>query len=127
MFLNAPRKICMVFETIYLMREAVKRANQNKVYIPIESLRGAVKALLEEDAVAIYPTNAANLDEDLREMQRLSLLTIKGDVVVIYREDFLRATRFVEKQEELLKDDRYASAILEKLKQRARQIQLLQD
>ena len=117
----------MVFETIYLMREAIKRANQNEVYIPIESLRGAVKALLEEDAVAIYPTNAANLDEDLREMQRLSLLTIKGDVVVIYREDFLRATRFVEKQEELLKDDRYASAILEKLKQRARQIQLLQD
>jgi hypothetical protein len=117
----------MVFETVYLMREAVKRADQNVIYIPIESLRNTIKALLEE-SIAIYPVNnITSLDKDLREMQKQSLLAIKGDKIVLRKEDFLRATQFVERQEELLKDDMYASTILTRLKQRAQQIQLLQD
>ncbi len=117
----------MVFETVYLVREAVKRADQNVAHIPIESLRNAVRALLEED-VAIYPVNSiTSLDEDLREMQKQSILAIKGDKIVLHKEDFLRATQFVERQEELLKDDKYASAIFAKLKQGAQQIQVLQD
>jgi predicted Fe-Mo cluster-binding NifX family protein len=116
----------MVFETIYLVREAVRRAEQNVVYIPIESLRNAIKALLEE-GIAIYPVNSiTNLDEDLKEMQKQSILAVKDGKVMIYKEDFLCATQFVEKQEELLKDDKYASTIFAKLKQKAQQIQLLQ-
>ncbi len=116
----------MVFETIYLLRQAVLSAAQDVVYIPIESLRNAVRALLEEDNIAIYPINGINLDEDLKEMQK-SLLAVEGDNVVINRKAFLKATEFVEEQEELLRDDRYASAILTKLKQRAQQIQILQN
>ena len=116
----------MVFETIYLMREAVKRANQNEVYIPTESIKSAIKNLLEEDGIAIYPSNVSNLDEDLKEMQKMALLTVEGDKVVINREAFLNVTKFAEEQEELLKSDRYAAAIFAKLKQRAQQIQILQ-
>jgi hypothetical protein len=116
----------MVFEAIYLLRQAVKRGAQDVIYIPIESLRVVVAKLLEEDNVAIYPSNVSNLDEDLREMQKALLLTVEGDKMVINREAFLNATKFVERQEELLKDDKYASAIFAKLRQRAQQIQLLQ-
>jgi GTPase involved in cell partitioning and DNA repair len=116
-----------LFETIYLMREAVKRASRDVVCIHIETLRNAVKVLLEEDDVAIYPVNnITSLHEDLREMQKQSLLAVKGDKVILRKEDFLRATKFAERQEELLKDNKYASAILTRLKQRAQQIQLLQ-
>lgn len=115
----------VVFETIYLLREATKYATQDVVYVPIESLRAVIRKLFEEDGVAIYPMNAViDLDQDLREMR--TLLTIQGGKVVINREAFLGATGFAEKQEELLKDDKYAATILEKLKQRARQIQILQ-
>jgi len=115
----------MVFETIYLLRQVVNRAAQDVVYIPIESLRAAVSKL-EEDNITLYPFNAtSNLDDDLREMQRQSLLNVYGNKVVVNRETFLRATKFVEKQEELLKDNKYASTIFTKLKQRAQQIQVL--
>jgi hypothetical protein len=116
----------MVFETIYLLREAVKRVTQNEVYISIKSLRDVIfKELLEEDNIAIY-SSEAGLDEDLKALQKLSFLTINDGKIVINREAFLNVTKFVEKQEELLKDDRYATAILKKLKQRAQHIQLLQ-
>jgi hypothetical protein len=116
----------MVFETIYLLREAVKRSTQNEVYISIKSLRDVIfKELLDEDYIAIY-SSEAGLDEDLKTLQKLSFLTINDGKIVINREAFLNATKFVEKQEELLKDDRYATAILKKLKQRAQHIQLLQ-
>jgi hypothetical protein len=115
----------MVFETVYLLRQAVKRATQDVVYIPTKSFRAVVAKLLEEDNIAIYPVNnLSNLDEDLREMQKSSLLVVENDRVVINRKVFLDATKFVERQEELLRDDRYASAIFAKLKQRARQIQV---
>jgi len=49
----------MVFETIYLLREAVKRVTQNEVYISIRSLRDVIfKELLEEDNIAIYSSEA---------------------------------------------------------------------
>ena len=119
-------KICMVFELLYLLREVVKRATQNEVYIPIESLKTAVKELLEDDNVAIYPTNTiGNVTEDLKELQKLSFLAMADDKVVINKEMFLNATRFVERQEELLKDDRYAMFLFTKLKQRAQRIQFL--
>jgi hypothetical protein len=115
-----------MFELLYLLREAVKRVAQNEVYIPIESLRAVVK-LFEDDDVAIYPTNAIkDVVEDLKELQKLSFLAIDGDKVAINKETFLNATRFVERQEELLKDDRYATFLFAKLKQKAQYIQLLQ-
>jgi hypothetical protein len=116
----------MVFEAIYLLREAVKRATQNEVHISIESLRKVIfQELLEEDNIAIY-SSEAGLDEDLEILQKLSFLTMNDGKIIINREAFLNATKFVEKQEELLKNDRYATAILEKLKQRARDIRPLQ-
>jgi hypothetical protein len=59
-------------------------------------------------------------------MQKLSFLTIDGDTVIIDREVFLNTTRFVERQEELFKDDSYATAILKKIKQKAQRVRLLQ-
>jgi hypothetical protein len=115
----------MVFETIYLLREAVKRVTQNEVYISIKSLRDVIFKELLKDNIAIY-SSEAGLDEDLKALQKLSFLTINDGKIVINREAFLNATKFVEKQEELLKDDRYATAILNILKQRAQHIQLLQ-
>lgn len=116
----------MAFELLYLLREVVKRATQNEVYIPVESLKTAVKELLEDDNVMIYPTNAIeDVTEDLKELQKLSFLKITDDKVVINKETFLNATRFVERQEELLKDDKYATFLFTKLKQRAQRIQLL--
>jgi hypothetical protein len=113
----------MVFEAIYLLREAVKRATQNEVHISIKSLRKVIfQELLGEDNIAIY-SSEAGLDEDLEILQKLSFLTMNDGKIIINREAFLNATKFVEKQEELLKDDRYATAILEKLKQRARDLQ----
>jgi len=113
-----------MFETIYLLRERVKNAAQNEVYISIESLRDVVfKELLGEDGIAIY-SSEADFYEDLRRLQKLPL-TISGDKVVINREKFLEATRFVERQEALLKGDKYAVDIFNKLKQRAQRIQPL--
>jgi hypothetical protein len=110
-----------VFETIYLLREVVKRAVQSEVRIPVEALRAAVRKLLEEDNIAIY-SSEAGLDEDLRTLQKQSLLTVDGGYVVIHKEGFLNATEFAERQEELLKGDRYAAYIFEKLKQKAEHI-----
>jgi hypothetical protein len=117
----------MAYETIYLLRETVKRAQSEEVRISIKSLRDVIfKELLEEDNIAIY-SSEAGLDEDLKALQKLSFLTIDDDKIVINREAFLNATKFVERQEELLRGDRYASVIFARLKQRAQQIQLLQD
>jgi hypothetical protein len=116
----------MAFELLYLLREVAKKAAQNELYIPIESLKTAVKELLEDDNVAIYPTNAIeDVAEDLKELQKQSFLTMTGNKVIINKETFLNATRFVERQEELLKDDKYATFLFTKLKQRAQRIQLL--
>jgi predicted nucleotidyltransferase len=94
------------------------------VCIPIESLRDVIfQKLLDEDKIAIY-SSEAGLYEDLETLQKLSFL-IRDSKIIINREAFLDATEFVEKQEELLKNDRYAMAILKKLKQRAREIRLL--
>ena len=109
-----------MFETVYLLREVVKRAVQNEVRMPVEALRGAVRKLFEEDNVAIY-NSEARLDEDLRTLQK-QFLTVDGGYVVISKEDFLGATKFAERQEELLRGDRYAAYIFEKLKQRAEHI-----
>jgi len=118
--------VYMVFEAIYLLREAVKGVTQNKVHISIESLRKVIfQELLEEDNIAIY-SSEAGLNEDLETLQKLSFLTMNDGEIIINREAFLNATKFVERQEELLKNDRYAIAILEKLKQRARDIRPLQ-
>jgi len=115
----------MAFETIYLIRESVKDTQKEIVQITIESLRKVIfQELLEEDNIAIYPT-IENLDEDLKTLEKLSFLTINDGKIIINREAFLNATKFVERQEELLKGDRYATAIFEKLKQRAKHIQLL--
>jgi hypothetical protein len=116
----------MVFETIYLLRERVLSVAQSEVQIPIKSLKDVIfRELLEEDSVAIYPSEK-ELDEDLKTLQEMSFLTISGDMVVINRESFLNATKFVERLEELLKDDKYATALFAKLKQRAQRIQVLQ-
>jgi hypothetical protein len=117
--------ISMVFEIIYLLREAVKSVAQNEVHISIESLRGIIKKLLDVDKIAIY-SSETGLDEDLKALQKLSFLTVSDGKIIINREAFLNATKFVERQEELLKDDRYATAILKRLKQRAREIRPLQ-
>ncbi len=116
----------MVFEIMYLLRSAVEKAVQDEVRIHIKSLRDVIfKELLEEDSIVIYPSDA-ELYEDLKILQRMSFITIDKDRIVINKEAFLNATRFIERQEELLKDDRYAAAILKKLRQRAQRIQLLQ-
>ncbi len=119
-------KVYMVFEVIYLLRSAVEGATQDKVYIHIKSLRDVIfKELLEEDNIVIYPSEA-ELYEDLQILQKMSFITINGDRIIINKKDFLNATKFVVGQEKLLKNDRYATAILEKLRQRAQRIQLLQ-
>jgi hypothetical protein len=110
----------MAYETLYLLREVVKRAAQNEIRIPIESLREIVIRLRDEDNVVIY--SVARLDEELGALQKLSFLAIEGDAVVIRRDAFLDATRFVERQEELFRHDRYAATILEKIKQKAQQL-----
>ncbi len=114
----------MAFETLYLLREVTKKAAQNEVHIPVESLKEIIKKLRDEDNIVIY--SVAKLDEELRALQNLSFLTIDGDVVVINREAFLNMTRFIERQEELFKDDNYAMAILKKIKQKAQHVKLLQ-
>jgi hypothetical protein len=119
-----PHETYMAFETIYLLREVAKGAVQNKIYIPTESLKEVIKRLLDEDNVVIY--SVTKLDEELRVLQKLSFLTIDVDVVVIDREAFLNMTSFVERQEELLRDDKYAMAILEKIRQKAQHVKLLQ-
>ena len=124
--LNARTITSMVLETIYLLREAVKNAARNEIYISIEikSLRDVIfQKLLEEYKIAIY-SSEEGLHEDLEMLQKLSLLTVNDDKIIINREAFLNATKFVEKQEELLKNDRYATVILKKLKQRAQEIQI---
>jgi len=111
-----------MFELMYMLRETAKAAPQNEVHISIELLRDVIfKKLLEEDNIAIYPSET-ELHEDLKVLQKLSFLTVNGGVVVINRDAFLDATEFVEKQLQLFKDDRYAMAILEKLKQKASQL-----
>jgi len=111
-----------MIELIYMLREAAKAAPQNEVHISIKSLRDAIfKKLLDEDNVAIYPSEA-ELHEDLKVLQKLSFLNVDNGVVVINRNAFLDATSFVEKQLQLFKYDRYATAILEKLRQRAPQL-----
>jgi hypothetical protein len=110
-----------MFETVYLLREVVKRAVQSEVRIPVEALRVAVRKLLEEDNIAIY-NSEAGLDEDLRALQKQSFLTVDGGYVVVSKEGFLNATKFAERQEELLRGDRYAAYIFEKLRQRAERI-----
>lgn len=114
----------VLLEFIYLLREAIKRAGQNEVRIPIESLREVITKLLDEDNIALF--SVARLDEELRTLQKLSFLTIDGDAVVIARDAFLNATEFVERQKELFKDDKYATAILEKIRQKAQHVKLLQ-
>ncbi len=116
----------MVFEIMYLLRECVKSVAQNEVHIPIKSLRDVIfKELLEEDNVVIYPSEL-ELNEDLKILQKMSFIAIDKDRIVINKEAFLDATRFIERQEELFKNDAYATAILKKLRQRAQRIQLLQ-
>jgi hypothetical protein len=112
-----------MFETVYLLREVAKRAAQNEIYIPTESLKEVIKRLLDEDNI-VY--SVAKLDEELRVLQKLSFLTIDDDVVVIDREAFLNMTSFVERQKELLRNDKYAMAILEKIRQKAQHVKLLQ-
>ena len=68
----------------------------------------------------------ARLDDELKTLQNLSFLTIDGDAVVIDREVFLSTTRFIERQEELFKNDSYAAAMLKKIKQKAQHVRLLQ-
>jgi len=105
-----------------MLRETTKAAPQNEVHISIELLRDVIfKKLLEEDNIAIYPSET-ELHEDLKVLRKLSFLTVNGGVVVINKDVFLGATEFVEKQLQLFKDDRYATAILEKLKQKASQL-----
>jgi len=114
----------VLFELVYLLREVAKRAGQNEVRIPIESLREVIIKLLDEDNVVLF--SITRLDEELKTLQKLSFLTINGDAVVITRDAFLNATEFVERQKELFKDDKYATAILEKIKQKAQYVKLLQ-
>ena len=114
----------VLFELAYLLREVAKRADQNEMRIPIESLREVIIKLLDEDNVVLF--SIARLDEELRTLQKLSFLTIDGDAVVIIRDAFLNTTEFVERQKELFKDDKYATAILEKIKQKAQYVKLLQ-
>jgi len=116
----------MAFETIYLLREITKSAQPAtaQIRIPVESLREVVRKLLDEDNIVIY--SIARLDDELKTLQNLSFLTIDGDAVVIDREVFLSTTRFIERQEELFKNDSYATAILKKIKQKAQHVRLLQ-
>lgn len=114
----------MAFEMLYLLRECAKIAAQGEVRIPIESLKEVIIRLIDEDNVVIY--SVAKIDEELRVLEKLSFLTIDGNMVVINKDAFLNATKFVERQEELLKNDRYATAILEKIKQKAQHVKLLQ-
>lgn len=110
-----------MIKLVYMLREVAKAAPQNELRISIELLKDVIfKKLLEEDNVVIYPSEA-ELYEDLKALQKLSFLTFDGDKIAINR-DFLNATSFVERQLQLLKGDRYATAILEKLKQRAPQL-----
>jgi hypothetical protein len=112
----------MVFETIYMLREVAKSATHSEVRIPIRSLKDAIfKELLEEDGIAIYPSET-EFYEDLKTLQKQSFITIDGGQIAINRDVFLRMTKFVERQEEMLRDDRYAVALFEKLKQRAQRI-----
>jgi hypothetical protein len=113
-----------VLELVYMLREAAKSAAQNEVRIPIESLWGAIRRLLEEDRIATCPSEEG-LHEDLMALQNLSLLTVRGGVIVLDRDAFLDATEYVERDVAgLLEalDDRYALAVLRGLKQRAREI-----
>ena len=112
----------MVFEVVYLLREAAKITDQHEVYVPIKLLRDVIfKELLEEDNIVIYPSET-ELNEDIKTLQKLSFFAVKEDKIVINRESFLSATKFIERQEELLKNDAYATAIFKKLKQRAPQL-----
>ncbi len=112
-----------MFELLYMLREVTKSAQTEEVYVAINSLRDVIKDLLEEDNIVLY-SSMTGLDEDLKALQKLSFITINNGKIVINKENFLNMTKFIEKQEELLKNDRYATAILEKLKQRARRIKL---
>jgi hypothetical protein len=115
----------MALELVYLLREVAKRAAaQGEVRIPIESLREVVIRLLDEDNVALF--SITRLDEELKVLQKLSFLAIDGNAVVVNRDTFLNTTKFVERQIELLKNDKYAMAILEKIKQKAQHVKILQ-
>ena len=124
--LNVFHKSCMAFETIYLLREVAKSARPAtaQIRIPVESLREVIRKLLDEDNIVIY--SVARLDDELRTLKELSFLTIDGNAVVIDREVFLSTTRFIERQEELFKNDSYAAAMLKKIKQKAQHVRLLQ-
>jgi hypothetical protein len=112
----------MVFETIYLLREVAKAVAQNEIRVPVKSLRDVIfDKLLGEDSIAIYPSEK-EFYEDLKTLQKLSFLTIAEDIIVINRDEFLNATKFIERQEQLLRDDRYAVAMFKRLKQRAQHI-----
>lgn len=114
----------MVFETVYILREAVLQARTCvQARIPISALKNAITELYEKDGIAIYSRDG-DVDEDLRYLENQSLLTISGNKIIIDVNHFLEATRFAERQEELLKDNKYAAAILEKLRQKARALQV---
>jgi hypothetical protein len=97
----------------------MKAAPQDEVHIPIKSLRDAFEELRKEANAFVYPSDA-ELYEDLDMLQKLSFLTIDGDKIVVNRRAFLNATDFIEKQLNMLVEDRYG--VLEKLKQKAPQL-----
>jgi hypothetical protein len=77
---------------VYLLREAAKITDQHEVYIPIKLLRDVIfKELPEKDNIVIYPSEA-ELNEDIKTLQKLSFFAVKGDKIVINRESFLSAT-----------------------------------
>jgi hypothetical protein len=89
----------------------------------VSAFKNAITELVEKDGIVIYSSDSG-VDEDLRRLEESSLLTISGDKIIIDVSHFLEATRFAERQEELLKDNKYAAAILEKLRQKARALQV---
>jgi len=114
----------MTFETVYMLRVAVLQARTCvQARIPVSAFKNAITELHEKDGIAIYSSDG-DVDEDLRLLENQSLLTISGDKIIIDVNHFLEATRFAERQEELLKDNKYAAAILEKLRQKARALQV---